>query len=97
MDNEDKGEPSLSNGAFSTVPVELTVAVGVARPTIGELMEFDRGRIIPLDRKIEDPVRLFVGDRLIGTGELEEIEEGSGRIGVRILELGEDADQRAGQ
>lgn len=81
---------ALGANAFSTVPVELTVAVGVARPTIGDLLEFEQGRVIPLDQKIDDPVRLFVGDRLIGTGELEELEEGSGRIGVRILEIGED-------
>lgn len=87
--DDTKDAKALGAQAFATVPVELTVAVGVARPTIGDLLEFERGRVIPLDRGIDDPVRIFVGDRLIGTGELEEIEEGSGRIGVRILEIGE--------
>ena len=94
MSDDVQGKSAIDAGAFSTVPVELTVSVGVARPSIGDLLDFDRGRVIPLDRNIDDPVRIYVGDRLIGTGELEELEEGSGRIGVRILEIGEDADRR---
>ena len=94
MSDDPQGKSAIDSGAFSTVPVELTVSVGVARLSIGELLDFDKGRVIPLDRNIDDPVRIYVGDRLIGTGELEELEEGSGRIGVRILEIGEDADRR---
>lgn len=74
-------------GAFSDVPVEITISVGRARPRIRELLAFSKGQILPLETSIDDPVELYVGERMIGRGELEEIEEGSGRIGVRIVEL----------
>lgn len=95
-EKSDARQTGLGTGAFSTVPVELTIAAGMARPTIGELLAFQAGHVIPLDQTIDEPLRIFVGDRLIGTGELEELEEGSGRIGIRILEIGEDDGRDAG-
>jgi flagellar motor switch protein FliN/FliY len=43
--------------------------------------------VLSLDSKIDDPVELYIGDRLIARGELQEIEDGSGRLGVRLTEV----------
>jgi flagellar motor switch protein FliN/FliY len=40
-----------------------------------------------LDRRIDDPVDIRVGDRVIARGELQELDDGSGRLGVRLTEI----------
>lgn len=78
----------LSSSRFGDVPIEITISVGVARPRIRDLLTLDEDAVLPLDRSLDDPVELFVGDRLIGRGQLEEIDgEGSGKLGVRIVEV----------
>ena len=73
---------------FAQVPIEIVVSVGRAHPTVGELLQFDRDAVLPLDRRVEDPVDLYVGDRLIARGELMEMDgENAGQLAVRLTEL----------
>jgi flagellar motor switch protein FliN len=73
---------------FNEVPIEVTVSVGRARPSVGDLLRLRPDDVIPLDRRVSDPVELFVGDRLIARGELEEVGgEGSGQLAVRLTEI----------
>jgi flagellar motor switch protein FliN/FliY len=73
---------------FRDVPIEVTVTVGRARPNVGELLELRPDAVLTLDRRISDPVELYVGDRLIARGELEEVGgQGSGQLAVRLTEV----------
>ncbi|MBK5934066.1 flagellar motor switch protein FliN/FliY [Rhodovulum imhoffii] len=73
---------------LNSVPIEVTVALGRVRPLVGELLAMGEGAILPLDRGIEDPVELYIGDRLIARGELQEIDgEPHGQIAVRLTEV----------
>jgi flagellar motor switch protein FliN/FliY len=79
---------------FAQVPVEVTISVGKARPLVRDLLRLSCDSILPLDRRVDDPVELFVGDRLIARGELEEVEgDPPGRLAVRLTEV---ADLRRG-
>lgn len=76
------------DGPFGSVPVEIVVSVGKARPLIRDLVEMGENTVMTLDKRVDDPVELFVGDRLVARGELEELEgENSGRLAVRLTEL----------
>lgn len=78
----------LADSRFSDVPIEITITVGIARPKIRDLLSLDADAVLPLDRALDDPVELYVGEKLIGRGQLEEIDgEGSGRLGVRIVDV----------
>ncbi|MEM7642812.1 MAG: FliM/FliN family flagellar motor switch protein [Pseudomonadota bacterium] len=73
---------------LSRVPVEITVSVGRAHPTVAELLALERDAVLPLDRGVGDAVELFAGDRLIARGELQEVEgDTSGRLAVRLTEV----------
>ncbi|MFO7919235.1 FliM/FliN family flagellar motor switch protein [Rhodobacteraceae bacterium W635] len=72
-------------GSLRSVPVEIRVSVGRAHPTISDLLALSKEDILALDRRIEDPVELYIGDRLVASGEL--VEADSGGLGVRITEL----------
>ncbi|WP_371055895.1 FliM/FliN family flagellar motor switch protein [Rhodosalinus sp. K401] len=87
MDDETEMGGTAS-GMFTAVPIEITVAVGRARPLIRDLMRMGENAVLPLDRRVEDPVELYVGDRLIARGELEEMEgEQTGQLAVRLTEV----------
>ena len=73
---------------FSAVPIEITIAVGKARPWIRDLLTLEQNSVLPLDRRVDDPVDLYVGDRLIARGELQEMEGAqAGQLGVRLTEV----------
>ena len=74
-------------GAFLGVPIEVTISVGKARPLVSELVELRRDSVLTLDSTIDDPVELYIGDRLIARGELQELGDESGRLGVRLTEV----------
>lgn len=70
------------------VPIEITICVGHARPLVRDLMRLQRDAILPLDRRIDDPVELFIGERLIARGELRELDgEKAGFLGVCLTEI----------
>lgn len=84
----DSTTPQTSPNRLRSVPVEIRVSVGHARPTVAELLELRQEAVLPLDRRIEDPVELYVGDRLVAYGELVEPDGGgAGALGVRLTEL----------
>ena len=97
MDDEVGGnkteKPSTrASNPFGRVPVEVRVSVGRARPSIRDLLHLRRDAVLALalDRRVEDPVELFVGDRLIARGELEELDgEQAGMLSVRLTEVAE--------
>ncbi|MEN9061150.1 FliM/FliN family flagellar motor switch protein [Ponticoccus litoralis] len=73
---------------FTNVPIEITVSVGRARPLVRELLQLNEGSVLTLDKQLDDPVELFVGDKLIGIGVLEVMEgDGAGQLAVRLTEV----------
>ena len=90
-DIEDPAEGGSSKSkrgsAVMGVPIEVVISVGRARPLISELIDLRRDSVLSLDSKIEDPVEVFVGEKLIARGELQELDDGSGRLGVRLTEV----------
>lgn len=81
-------ETKRRENPFTSVPIEVTISVGRARPLIGELLELGENAVLALDRKVDDPVELFIGDRLIARGELEELAgQQKGQLAVRLTEI----------
>ncbi|TCP61174.1 flagellar motor switch protein FliN/FliY [Rhodovulum bhavnagarense] len=78
---------ALGPSFLDQVPVEITVSVGQARPLLRDLLGMEQGAILSLDRKLDDPVELFIGDRLIARGALQEVENNPGQIAVRLTEI----------
>lgn len=95
-DPEQKRNLSELGGPFSNVPIEITISVGKARPLIRDLMQLGANAVLALDKGIDDPVELYVGDRLIARGALEELEGGQkGQLAVRLIEVADIRDTLA--
>lgn len=80
--------------SFGKVPIEVKVTVGKAHPSIKELLQLGQNSVLTLDRRISDPVELYVGDKLIACGELEELDgENEGQLAVRLTKVAEFDDE----
>ena len=79
---------ATADNPFAQVPIEIIVSVGRARPSVRDMLRLGREAVLPLDRRVEDAVELYVGDRLIARGELMEMDgENAGQLAVRLTEL----------
>ncbi len=73
---------------FVAVPIEILVSVGKARPLIRDLINLGENAVLMLDRKVEDPVELYVGEQLVARGQLEELDgDQAGQLAVRLTEI----------
>lgn len=87
VDSRDQSSEGKHRRAIFSVPVHVVVSVGHAKPVIGELLAMRRDMVLPLSSRVDDPVQIMVGDRIIARGELEEMGDETGRLGVRLTEV----------
>lgn len=79
--------PGPASRGVLGVPIEVLVSVGKARPLVSHLVGLRRDSVIVLDSLVEDPVEIYIGERLIARGELQESDDGSGQLAVRLTEI----------
>lgn len=79
-----------TSGPFGNVLVEITVSVGKAKTTVQDLLNLENESVLQMNRRISDPVELYIADKLIARGELQEQEgEDAGKLAVRLTEINE--------
>ncbi|TQS71799.1 FliM/FliN family flagellar motor switch protein [Rhodobacteraceae bacterium] len=78
----------MPQSPFTQVPIEITISVGKARPMVRDLLRMQPDAVMALDSRVDDPVELYVGDKLIARGELTEMQgDQAGQLGVRLTEV----------
>jgi flagellar motor switch protein FliN/FliY len=70
--------------AVHDVPVKVQAVLGRARMPVGELLHLSSGAVVELDRRVGEPVDIFVNDRLIARGEVVLIDNS---LGVTLTEI----------
>lgn len=84
----DTATAAAEGSLLHDLPIEITISVGRARPSLRELLALGENAVLLLDRRVDDPVELFIGERLIARGILQEAEEGEpGGLSVRLTEV----------
>ena len=66
------------------IPVRITVELGRARKTIGEVLGMGPGSVVELNRMAGEPVDVLVNGKLIARGEVVVIDES---FGIRVTEI----------
>ena len=77
---------SLTLDAVMRIPVTMQVILGSATMPVGALMKLSRGAVVPLDRRVGDPVDIVVNGRVVARGEVV-MEEDKTRFGVSLTEI----------
>jgi flagellar motor switch protein FliN/FliY len=70
--------------AVHDVPVKVQAVLGRARMPVGDLLHLSCGTVVELDRRVGEPVDIFVNDRLIARGEVVLIDNA---LGVTLTEI----------
>lgn len=86
----DDRQTSAAAGAnpLGQVPLQVAVSVGHARLPVRELLDLSQGAVLHLDRRVDDLVELYVGDKLIARGELQELDGAqAGQLAVCLTEV----------
>jgi len=76
--------PPMSPPTFENVPVKISAVLGKTRIDVAQLRQLNEGAIIELNRKVGEPIDLYVNDRLIARGELVMVD---GSLGVTMTEI----------
>ena len=66
------------------VKVQLTVRLGSCQLAMRDVLELNPGAIIQMDQRANDPIGIYVNDRLIAMGEVVVLDE---NFGIKITEL----------
>ena len=80
------GDP-IGLDSLLEVPVRVTVQIGRARMTLGELVKLGPGSLVPLDREAHEPADILVNGKIVARGEVVTIDAS---YGVRITSVFKD-------
>ncbi len=80
----DSGDESLSLEAVQDIPVQISVVLGKTMMPVQQLLKLGRGAVIELNKKVGEPVDVYINSRLVARGEVVVVED---RIGVTMTEI----------
>ena len=67
------------------VSLNIAVVLGTTWMPVHQVLRLGRGAVIELDKRVGEPVDIFVNDRLVARGEMQLGEDG--RLAVSMTEL----------
>lgn len=88
--NQEFGNSSSVNGdsreldAVYDIPVQLSAVLGKAHMPVNQLLKLGRGAVVELDKRVGEPVEIFVNNKLIARGEVVLVED---RLGITMTEI----------
>ncbi len=82
LTDSDGGNITLE--AVSDIPVNVSVVLGKTTMQVSQLLKLGRGAVIELERKVGEPIDIYVNNRLVARGEVVVVED---RIGVTMTEI----------
>lgn len=74
---------------FLSVPLQVTIELGRAKISIGELLDMGYHSVFELDKSAGNNLDIYVNDVLLGRGEVLVIED---RVGIKLNEIAENHD-----
>jgi len=70
--------------AVYEVPVQLSAVLGKTTMPVSQLLRLGRGAVVELDRKLGEPIDIYVNNRLVARGEVIVVDD---RLGVTMTEI----------
>lgn len=80
----DPSDGNITLDAVSDIPVNVSVVLGKTTMQVNQLLKLGRGAVIELERKVGEPIDIYVNNRLVARGEVVVVED---RIGVTMTEI----------
>ncbi|WP_281165289.1 flagellar motor switch phosphatase FliY [Liquorilactobacillus sicerae] len=81
---EQKAEKADNLDLILDVPLNLSVVLGRTEKTVRDILSFNSGSVVELDRLTDEPLDILLNGKLIATGEVVVINE---NFGIRITNI----------
>jgi flagellar motor switch protein FliN len=81
------GLEGLSLDTIMRIPVTVKIVLGSASMPVAALLKLGRGALIPLDRKLGEPVDVIVNGRVVARGEVVVMDDDPSRLGISLTEV----------
>ncbi|MGN7610670.1 flagellar motor switch protein FliN [Magnetococcales bacterium HHB-1] len=83
LEKDENGMPKNLD-LLMDVPLNVSVRLGQVRMQIRDLLKLNKGSLIELDKEADDPLEIYVNDRLLAYGEVVMIKD---KLGIRITDI----------
>jgi flagellar motor switch protein FliN len=70
--------------AIYDVPVQVSAVLGRTTMQVSQLLKLGRGAVINLDRRIGEPIDVYVNNRLVARGEVVVVDD---KLGITMTEI----------
>ena len=80
----EKPKSSAELEAVFDVPVQVSAVLGESSMQVHQLLKLGRGAVVELNRKIGDPIDIYVNNRLVARGEVVVVDD---RLGITMTEI----------
>lgn len=80
----DTADGNISLEAVYDIPVQISVVLGKTSMQVSQLLKLGRGAVVELDKKVGEPIDIYVNNRLVARGEVVVVED---RIGITMTEI----------
>ncbi|MBW1720707.1 MAG: flagellar motor switch protein FliN [Deltaproteobacteria bacterium] len=84
-------EPGLEGGNGSQsmdflldIPLEISVQLGKTKITVGDLLKLNQGSVVELNKMTNQPLEIYVNNKLMGEGEVVVVNE---KFGIRLMNI----------
>jgi flagellar motor switch protein FliN/FliY len=86
------GAPEPAGGASNLdmimrIPVTVQIVLGTATMPVANLAKLGRGAVVPLDRRVGEPVDVVVNGKVVARGEVVVVDEDNSRFGISLTEV----------
>jgi flagellar motor switch protein FliN/FliY len=79
------GQPTVEQlSAVYDIPVQLSAVLGKTTMPVSQLLRLGRGAVVELDRKVGEPVEIYVNNRLVARGEVLVVDD---HLGITMTEI----------
>lgn len=70
--------------AIYDIPVQVSAVLGRSNMLVSQLLKLGRGAVVELDRRVGEPIDVYVNNRLVARGEVVVVED---KLGITMTEI----------
>lgn len=76
--------PEKDMHAIYDIPVQVSAVLGRTTMQVSQLLKLGRGAVVNLDRRIGEPIDVYVNNRLVARGEVVVVDD---KLGITMTEI----------
>jgi flagellar motor switch protein FliN/FliY len=80
----ENNRPEKDLNAIYDIPVQVSAVLGRTTMQVSQLLKLGRGAVVELDRRVGEPIDVYVNNRLVARGEVVVVDD---KLGITMTEI----------